>query len=116
MEFLSKDQILSASDLPTREVKVPEWGGCVKVKTLTAGERDAWEQSIYTGDGKPVENFRARLVVATVIDASGARVFSDADAPALSAKSSVAVDRIFDEAQRLNGIGKKDAEQLEKNL
>ena len=37
---LSKDQILGAVDFSFVEVEVPEWGGTVRIRGLSAAERD----------------------------------------------------------------------------
>lgn len=113
--MLSKDNILSASDLPNEEVPVPEWGGSVFVRTMSGIERDAFEQSIVDSKKRGLVNVRARLAVQVVCDSAGSRIFTDADADALGRKSGKALDRIFDVAQRLSGIGAKDVESLEKN-
>ena len=114
--MLTKDQILScATDLPTEEVQVPEWGGSVFVRTMSGIERDSFEQSILDAKKTGLVNVRARLAVRVVCDSSGARIFDDADAAALGKKSGKALDRIFDVAQRLSGIGAKEVAELEKN-
>src|SRR4051794_20112140 len=115
--MLTKDQILSASDLPTEPVQVPEWGGCVYLRTMSGTERDSFEQGIVDArkSGTELVNIRARLAVKTVCDQSGTRLFTDDDADALGKKSGKALDRIFEVAQRLNGIGEKDVEELEGN-
>jgi len=112
---LTRDAILGADDLPKQEVEIPEWGGSVFVRTMTAGERDAYESSMLL-NGKPnLANMRAKLVVRTAVDEEGKRLFADADAEALGKKSASAVDKLFGVAQRLNGLTKKDVEELEKN-
>jgi hypothetical protein len=116
--MLSKELILGASDLPIEEVQVPEWAGVVYVKTLKGRERDAFEQSIIDAKkkgGTNLVNVRARLAVRVLTDDKGNRVFTDADADALGEKSGKALDRIFDVAQRLSGIGAKEVAELEKN-
>jgi hypothetical protein len=129
--MLTRDAILSASDLPKEKVEVPEWGGAVWVKTMTGAERDSFEQSIIDAKGSTVPtnvkgkvkavpkpnftNVRARLVVRAVVDEQGTRLFTDDDAEALGAKSGKALDRLFEVAQRLCGIGDKDVEALEGN-
>jgi hypothetical protein len=113
---LNKDSILAAADLPTEKVPCPEWGGDVYVRTMAGTERDHFEQTI--ADGKKatnLNNVRARLAVKTVCDEKGNRLFSDDDADALGKKSGKVLDRIFDAAQRLNGIGDKAVEEIAKN-
>lgn len=111
---LSRAQILGAFDLPTRRVEVPEWGGHVFVRMLTAGERDEFEAAQQSG-GNPHKDLRARLAAATVCDESGELLFTAQDVPALTAKAGRALDRIFAAAAKHNGITAADIEELRKN-
>lgn len=115
-KLLSRDDILNAQDLPTERVAVPEWGGEVLVRGLTAAERDAFEASIVKRRGQKTEmdlrNMRARLVAMCVVDEQGNRLFSDQDVEALGRKSASALDRIFEVAQRLSGLRPEDVEEL----
>jgi len=116
---LSRKAILEADDLPSRKVAIPQWNGDVYVRTLSGTERDSFEQSCITNRGKDkemnLENIRARLAVLTVCDEKGERLFQHKDIEALGKKSSKALDLIFDVAQRLNGLGKDDLDDLAGN-
>jgi len=118
MAFLTRDQILSADDFASaKTVDVPEWGGSVRVRSMSAGERDLYEQDLVAGrDGDRVANVRARLLAFVIVDEEGNRVFSEEDIEALGNKSVVAVDRVFAVAQRMNSLTQADVEVLEKNL
>lgn len=125
MSLLTREQILKADDLPYEDVEVPEWGGVVRVRTLTGAERDAWEQSIITmqANGKKaptmqrrLDNLRAKLVARCLIDDAGARLFTDKDIAALGQKSAAALSRVFEVAQRLNGLTENDVEELVENF
>ena len=113
---LGRDAILGASDRKIERVEVPEWGGCVFVRTLRAFERDAFEASMFKGRGKNrtenLENLRARLVVLAACETGGARLFDDADVKALGDKSAAPLDRVFGAAQRLNGMTTEDVEEM----
>lgn len=119
MPTLNRDQILKADDLPREKVNVPEWGGDVWIRTMTGTERDAFEQESIEGKGKNItvnmKNIRARLIVRTAVDESGKRLFAEADAVLLGAKSGKALDRVFDVAQEMSGLTDKDVEDLAKN-
>ena len=119
MALLSKEQILKADDLKSEIVEVPEWGGDVKVRMMTGTERDSFETSIFDAKGKDskvnMKNLRAKLIVLTVINDAGEKLFIDADIENLGGKSAKALDRIFAVAQRINGIGQKEVEELTKN-
>ena len=116
MGLLSKSEILSAHDLKTEDVSVPEWGGDVRVRTITGSERDAFEGGL-VGEGgqRNLSNLRARLLSLAIVDENGSRLFSENDAAILGGKSSAALDRLFDVAQRLNGIGQAAEAAIAKN-
>jgi hypothetical protein len=113
---LSRDDILKAEDLRTEEVDVPEWGGTVLVRGLTGRERDEYEGSVLEQRGSRLvpntANVRAKLAVKCVIDEDGNRVFADTDANALGEKSGAAIDRVFEVASRLSGLGDTDVKEL----
>lgn len=133
--ILTASDILTAADMPPPErVEVPEWGGAVFVRTLTAGERDRVEKAML--DARPPEpkskgkdkdkadeprpapippNFRGLLVSLTACDEQGTRLFTDADVEKLSKKSAAAMSRVFDVAMRLSGFTDADVEDLQKN-
>ena len=119
MSLLSKTDILSADDLKTQDVAVPEWYGSVRIRSLTGRERDAFEAGLVKGEGKErkvdMANMRARLVGLTVINEFGERLFTDDEVELLGAKSGAALDRVFSAAQRLNSLASEDVEQLTKN-
>lgn len=116
MALLTREQILGADDLPTEDVDVPEWGGTVRLRTLTGTERDAFEASSVQQAGKVrrinINNIRARLVALCIVGEDGNRMFSDTDIKALGAKSSKALDRVFDAASKMNGLSDEDVEKL----
>ena len=119
MALLNREAILQAQDLPTERVPVPEWGGEVIVRGLTGAERDRFEQSIVETRGKDtrvnLRNIRAKLVTLCVVDEEGKRLFKDDDVELLGRKSAVALNRIFEVAQRLSGLRPEDVEELAGN-
>ncbi|KPI09934.1 hypothetical protein OV450_3425 [Actinobacteria bacterium OV450] len=117
MALLDKNAILKADDLEYEVVEVPEWGGSVRLKTLTGEERDEFEASQVTINkkGRPEQNManlRARLVALVVVDEAGKTVFSKYDVPDLGRKSSKALDRVFEKASAMNGFSDEDMEKL----
>jgi hypothetical protein len=118
--FLTRDQILSIQDIEIEEVEVPEWGGAVYVRGMSGTERDQFEGSIVTQRGKStavnMANIRAKLAAVSICDADGKRLFTERDAKALGEKSAAALQRIFEVARRLSGIGDEDIEELAEGL
>lgn len=117
--MLNKEQILKAEDLKYEVVNVPEWNGEVKVRSLTGTERDEFESSLFEAKGADVKrnmaNMRAKLLALCMVGANNERLFSSKDIEALGGKSAKALDRIFSIAQKLNGIGAQEIDELTKN-
>lgn len=117
MQTLTKEQILAADDLTTEILQVPEWGGSIIVRTITGTERDYLEASISNDDGgKNMENLRAKLVVMSVVDEKGNKLFTMKDLGAIGAKSARVLSKVFTVAMRLSGFSKKDVDELTENL
>lgn len=115
---LTRDAILAASDMPPIEaVHVPEWGGQVFVRPLTATERDQFERRVlqFKNGAKGSQNLRSVLVAMAACDADGQRLFTDEDAVKLGAKCAAAMDRVYEVASRLSGLTGADTQELEKN-
>lgn len=122
--LLTREAILEASDLATEDVEVPEWGGAVRVRSLTGIERDAYESSIasvrWEGTKATIQsnqtNIRARLVALSAVDDAGAKLFTEKDVLILGQKSAAALERVFKVAQRLSGLSDQDVEELKRQL
>lgn len=120
MPLLTRENILAADDLGRELVSVPEWGGDVYVRGLTGKERDAFEAGMIDQRGKSqtvnLQNIRAKLAGLSICDENGKRIFTDADLAALAGKSAVALNRVFEVARRLSGLGDDDVKELAKEL
>lgn len=118
-KILSASDIFSTEDNKLEKVDVPEWGGAVYVQGLTGRQRDAFELGVMEynqkGDNSGVQNIRARLVAWCAVDEKGGRIFKDSDVARLGNKSAVALNRVFEVAQRLSGMTPSDIEEMAGN-
>lgn len=113
MTLLTRDAILTTNDLVTEDVECPEWGGTVRVRTLTGAERDKYETTMANPKADRT-NIRASLAATTIVGEDGNPVFTSKDIAKLGRKSAKALDRIFDVAARLAGITADEVEQKAK--
>jgi hypothetical protein len=114
--LLTKEQILSADDLKREVVQVPEWGGAVMVSTMSGIERDEWESAMVGLEREELLlNARAKLAARCIVNADGSRMFTDKEVEALGKKSSAALDRVANVAQKLNALSNKDIEAIKGN-
>lgn len=123
MGLLTKDKLLAKSVLSIEKVELGE-GSYVFVREMTGRERDAFEGLILkevTVDGKTeysrkMEDFRAKLSVATVCDEKGELLLGMDDYETLSMNMAASkLEKIVNVAQRLNKITEEDKDALVKN-
>ena len=112
--MLNRADILCKVTMAVEKIKVPEWGGEVFIREMTAAERDGWEATAF-GENADKTCIRARLACICLCDDKGARLFSDTDLPSLGKLSASALDRIFTASMKVNRLRKSDVEELEKN-
>lgn len=127
-KLMSREQILQAADIAFEDLDlsdIPGWG-VVRVKDLTAKERDRLEQAVVVERTEMVkgkrhkttglkENIRATFCAACVVDEALQPIFSKGDIEALGQKSARALDRIFSLIRTRNGISDDDVAELEGN-
>lgn len=96
--MLNRDSILSRK-LPTQTVPMPEWGGSVVVRRLTATEYLALVQRIKDDSGRAVYHW----ICAATFDDAGNRIFTDDDAATIEQREDyVVVERLIEAILRLN--------------
>lgn len=111
--MLTKDAIFSAEDIRTRDVEVPEWGGSVRVRTMTGSDRQSFYAAMSHNEKHNLpDNMMERLIIATVIDEQGNPLFVPSDIPKLAKKSAVALNRVFEVASELNGLTSKSIDKM----
>ena len=126
MAMLSREILLKKQKLVIEKVELKIGDdGFVHVRSLYAGERDAFENSLLKevktpgGDVDYVrdqEHFRAKLAVRCVCEEDGTAVFHPKDVKALSeSMSALTMERIIKVAQRLNNITEESKEAKVKN-
>lgn len=122
MALLSRDDILKVEDRKYELLDVPEWGGEVRLRTLTGRERDEFEASTVETNKKGQQrtnlvNIRARLVSLCLVDEEGNRMFTEKrDVILLGEKSAAALERVFAKCNEMNGLSEKDVEELAENF
>lgn len=120
MALLTREQILAADDTQKELVPVPEWGGDVWVYGLSGTLRDRFEEGTMDLSGKrpkvDLDNLRARLCALAMRDEKGSRLFDDSHVRELGMKSSAALNRVYEVAQRLSGMGPQDVQEMAKNF
>ncbi len=116
MTLLSKADILKIQDLKYKDVNVPEWGGTIRLSSLSGTARAQFEASIIDKDGKvSYKNMKLKLVAASIVDSQGNLMFDDSTLDQLGKKSATVIDRLYSIVEEINVIGDDNVEDLAKN-
>lgn len=119
-QLLSKADIMKAQDIVCREIEVPEWGGAVLMRSMSGKERADFEAAVQSrrkGNNQfDMVLLREMLIAVVLVNSDGERLFTDGEITELGKKSSKVIERLFEEAQDMNGIGAEAVKELEENL
>ena len=114
MSTLTRDGILAAKDRESEIVDVPEWGGSVRVSTLSGTDRAKYEGylSKYQNreDGELPLEFKERLLIYALVDDSGNRLFGDDQIEEIGSKSHDVLMELFKVASKLSKLGLEELE------
>ena len=96
----TREAILAAKHNKVTMHDVPEWGGQVGLRVLSAGEREqfvAWVMARKTPDGEiKWAGQRTKLLELTIADAAGVRLMQEGDAELLGGLSAESIERLGD--------------------
>jgi hypothetical protein len=111
---LNKEQILAAKDWTSEVVNVPEWGGDVHIRAMSGAARDEF-RGAFDNEKGAVGKFEASLLALTLADENGTLLFSLEEVEALRGKSAAVLDKLTQEALRINGMTGQAQEEAAKN-
>lgn len=117
--FLSKKGIMDIEDarflVHTMEGEGAWQGKTVRLRTIQADERDIFESRCFLSSERDEPfGMRANLVAKCLVDADGARLFSETEIHLLGAKSGAALDELFHVCKKLNAMNIGQMEELAK--
>lgn len=115
-ELLTKDAILAAQDIPYEDVEVPEWGGVVRIRGLSAKDRDELGLTFDANDKESVLGLRGRLLQKVIVGDDGNLLFTPEQLDEIVGKAASVIDKLFNVAQRLSGFSKSEVAAITENL
>ena len=116
--LLTKEAILQSKDYQDEVINVPEWGGSVRLKTMSGVERDMFETEAMKrkkGDKIELKGLKSFLLMLTLVNDKGERLFAEADIDELNKKSGAVIDTLFVKCQDLNKLTQGSLEDSVKN-
>ncbi|MGH7206891.1 MAG: hypothetical protein ACREI2_11865 [Nitrospiraceae bacterium] len=103
---LTRAQILaSRRDRKPVRLEVPEWGGDVYVRVLSAADQMA------ISDELPPTEVPIQILLHCLVDESGERIFTDGDQDELAKEDFPIIMRVFSFVAKLNGLSTKELDE-----
>ena len=111
--YLTAESILQAEDFSYADVECPEWGGTVRVRSLSGAQRVTLRKAIDAGQSDVDE----MLCVMSIVDEDGNRIFNRNQIGELSKKNTIAITRIAKRVLEISGLREpeKSVKDAEKN-
>src|SRR5262245_6505109 len=100
---LSLDQMLMGNDTEYDLIDVPEWGGQVRIGSLTAEQMVKWTEA-KTETLLDRRNAGLLLLVSSIVDADGHRIANASHVAAFRGRSAKVLNRIIDRILKMNGL------------
>lgn len=112
MALLTAESILAAEDFVYDIVECPEWGGEVRVRSLSGAQRATLKKAVEAGQ----DNIDETICVMAIVDQDGNRIFTQQQIAALSKKNTSVISRIAIRVAEISGMrdrakAVKDAEK-----
>jgi hypothetical protein len=111
--LLNKQQIRDIDDLPSKIVHMPEWGGDIKIRTMSAKHRIEFEK--LNVNAKTELETIINLIMFSCVNQDDSLMFDKNDFEFLSSKSAKSLMRIFEEAVGMSTLTEKKLEEKAKN-
>lgn len=121
---LTRGEIFKPVQFRRERVNVPQWGGHVYVRQISAKDFEEWQdwiakQETAKAQGKAYnpQSHRAALIVQCVCDENGRPIFEaeQADIAALGGHLNGTIDLLYEACKRLNLVEATALEDAEKN-
>ena len=115
--MLDRETMLAAMRGPIAEIAVPEWGGEVGIRRLSAADLVAFRATIKEADGSDGANLdAAATLLAMALCGDDGKPFLTADEiKQWDAQQMPLLNRLAEQVNVHNGIDKASVEDLEKN-
>jgi len=118
-----RNQILEAMDQKLEKVEVDGWPVPVFIPDIGAATKYAWDEQLLllpkedAPDFDPLQFHKLKcwLLVRSLCDENGKKIFEDDDEDLLKKKSNKIIENLFNKVAEKNILLPKDVDKLEKN-
>ena len=119
---LTAADIFGADDLKTKSIPMEEfgWPGSVLIRVFPGTIREEFEQqcverSDVVTQTADMKGMRSWTLIRACVDEKGELIFKESDVERLEEKNGAALDHLFNEITKLNGLDKDSLDNAAKN-
>lgn len=127
-KLLTANEIINAKDWVEERIEVPEWGGEVILRSLSALDREEVDVATteidtkfdekgalrYSVLPKPVRA-RAKWLARGIVNEDGNRVFDEVQLEGLAKKAEAPINRLYVRLREICGLSREKVDEAEKN-
>jgi len=117
MALLTPDEISAADDRQWEDVPVPEWGGTVRIASMSGTDRNAYQKQMVVlgSNGRPqgvdLADQYARLLSKCLVGEDFRRLYvTDKQVALLGRKNGAVLERLVEVAKRVSGLSDRAVE------
>lgn len=122
-KYLRRSDVDKVADRPIVDHEVPEWGGWVRLRAMSAKQRSRVTGTFIAVDGADVKlraaeigNVQLLTVASCLIDEDDVPLYGPEELELLGEKNAGVVDRMFAALQDLSGLGKDAIDEAAENF
>lgn len=112
-KFLDASAILAADDFEYEEVDVPEWGGKIRLKPLSAKDAEDFDRQVSKKNGD--NNLLSRILATHAVDETGKPLFTMSQLTELSKKNLIVIKRLVRICQKISALNIHEVKEIEGN-
>ncbi|MFI5223668.1 MAG: hypothetical protein ACHQX3_05380 [Nitrospirales bacterium] len=109
-KLLSMEEIGNATDVEFQVIQMPEWGGAVRIGSITAEDIVEWNESNSDPAAKRLAGIR--LVVQSMVDKDGKRIGTPKAVDVLKKRSAASINKLVEKVLVLNKLNAKGLEEV----
>jgi hypothetical protein len=103
---LTREQILAARrDRKPQRFEVPEWGGDVFIRVLSAADQ------MDLAEGTEAKDTPIKVLIRSLVSENGEPLFTDEDFAELAKEDWPVIMRVFQESAHMNGLSTKELDE-----
>lgn len=113
-----REKILSAEDISSEKVEIPEWGVTIEMRSISGRKRCEMRKNLTSNNGMidDAKLYQQILINCAFDPETGEPIFTEADKDAILEKNGAVLESLAIVGMKLSGMSQDSIDDAEKNL